>query len=61
MDLYEYTQTLIEKFVKDSDSTVWQILRQTATLGMSARSFNNFLSHLHKANQGMDGKLCTRE
>jgi len=61
VDLYEYTQTLVEKFVNDGDSTVWQILRQTATSGMSARSFTIFLSHLRMANKGMDGKLCTRE
>jgi len=42
VDLYEYTQTLVEKFVNDGDSTVWKFLRQTATSGVSAQSFTIF-------------------
>ena len=36
LDLYDVVQAHVEKFITKNDSTVWQILRQTATWGKLA-------------------------
>ena len=59
MDLYEYTQTLVEEFVKDRDSTVANFT-SNCDIGYIHLILHTFLSHLRMANKGMDGKLCTR-
>ena len=44
VDLYDVVRTHVEKFITEGDSTVWQILRQTATWGKLAQYLRIFRS-----------------
>ena len=44
LDLYDLVRAHVEKFITKDDSTVWQILRQTATWGKLAQYLRIFRS-----------------